>query len=68
MTHYEIHRKLEDIRAMVGDPEIAHGAVDALYVAVLTAIRDGTLTMITAKAAAEMALQAEAIEFPRWCA
>ena len=56
---------VERIRAMVGDPEAAHGEEDQLRAAVPHAIADGSPDAVEL---AYMPTSTEHIDFPRWCA
>lgn len=64
---HEVRRRLDAIEAAGNsDSEKAHALEDDLYKDVLHAIAQGQVFDIRAMAA--LALCAEKIEFPRWCA
>lgn len=60
-----VRQRVEDIRAMTGDPEAAHSTEDELLVEVLEAIAAGTEN---APELASEALTVCAVSFPRWYA
>jgi hypothetical protein len=66
LTVAEVERRVEDIRAMAGDDESAHGAEDSLHSDVLAAIANGVCD--DSAACAKAALATHDIEFARWCA
>jgi hypothetical protein len=66
MTVEEVKSWVEKIKAMAGDSEVAHAEEDQLYLAVLTAIRDGECE--DPQALASEALEAASLDFERWCA
>ena len=65
MTTRDIQIWLEEIQASVGDDERAHGLEDALFVAVLRAIAEGSPN---AQELAKEALIITKFGFERWCA
>lgn len=62
-----VRTEVERIRTLTGDPEVAHGAEDAVWVAVLEAIRDATSDP-WARLLAKEALETLSIDFERWSA
>ncbi len=66
MTPEEVTKEVEIIRGMSGDAEIAHGREDNLYLNLLLAISRGECK--DPKTCAAIAIETQAIEFPRWCA
>jgi hypothetical protein len=65
VTIDEARRRLDDIRACVGDDEAAHSMEDALRRDVLQAIADGSPDAVEL---ARIALESESLDFARWCA
>lgn len=65
MTIDEARRRLDDIRACMGDPEAAHTLEDYLRRCVLQAIADGSPDAVEL---ARIALESESLCFARWCA
>lgn len=61
-----LRRRIEEIRAMAGDWEAAHGAEDRLREQVLQAIADGIVQ--DPAAVAKEVLRTSEIDFPRYCA
>lgn len=61
----DVAELVTEIEAMAADPEAAHSAEDDLYVRVLREIAEGCRFP---RRLAATALQAAAVEFPRWCA
>ena len=61
-----VNKCIERIRASAGDPEAAHSMEDHLYVAVLRSIAHRTCD--DPQGCAQAALEAQKIEFARWCA
>lgn len=68
MTRMDVRDRLEHIRDIAGDDEAAHGAQDALFREVLTAIASGTGSLRNARVIAEDALTVDEIDFARWMA
>lgn len=66
MTPESVRKAVEHIASRSCDDEGAHSAEDALYLAVLLAIADGTATDPAACAAE--ALSTRDLGFARWCA
>lgn len=66
MTPAEVLRRVEEIRALAWDDEVAHSREDDLHRDVLVAIAQGRATDPTALA--EAALMTWKIDFARWCA
>ena len=64
MTLEEVNKRVEEVRTMAGDAEIAHGAEDSLHTDVLAAISNGECEDPAACASA--ALKTIEIEFTRW--
>lgn len=65
MTVDDVLRGLEEILQLSGDDERAHGAEDALFVAVLESIADGEAEDPVKMA--RLALTSRAIPFARYC-
>lgn len=65
MTLEDVQAALSEIRAVVDDPEAAHGLEDKLRAKVLRVIADGSPD---APALARMVLEAQGIDFERFCA
>ena len=65
MDTTEIVRRLKEIEECCHDPEVAHMKQDQLYFDVLYAISRGAENPIEL---AELALQSESLNFPRWYA
>jgi hypothetical protein len=68
MTATDVRERLDEIRRIAGDDEAAHGAQDALFREVLTAIATGTGSLRNARRIAADALTVDEIEFGRWMA
>jgi hypothetical protein len=66
MTIQEVQRRLEEIRAVAHDDEMAHSSEDSLHQDVLTAIASGSC--VDPAACAKAALTSNDILFSRWCA
>jgi len=65
MTIDDIAQEIARIRSIAKDDEAAHSATDSLYIDVLRDIANGNPNPM---ALAMFALQAEDIDFQRWCA
>ena len=65
MTKQELLDRIEEIRNVAHDDEVAHGSEDSLHRDVLQAIADGADNAATL---ARLALTTSDIEFCRWCA
>ena len=65
MKPKDVRKRVEKIRQMAGDDEMAHGEEDRLWGDVLMAIANGAPK---AKKLAQEALKTLDIEFYRWCA
>jgi hypothetical protein len=66
MLFADVTAMVDDVRAMAGDPEAAHGAEDRLYLAVLGTIATGQCRDASPEDFAAEALKASAVEFDRW--
>jgi len=62
----DVRKRVERIRAMAGDYEVAHGEEDELYRDVLEMAAKQKHSNVGA--CAREALKAQAIDFPRYCA
>lgn len=65
LTVEDVARRLADIHATQGDPEVAHGMEDVLRADVLAAIAAGAPD---ARILAAAALRSDQIDFSRWYA
>lgn len=65
LTVKEVIRRVEEIRAIAVDDEVAHGREDDLHQDVLRAIAAGASNPV---GLASCALETTHIEFSRWCA
>jgi hypothetical protein len=65
MNARDVERRVESIREMAGDPEVAHAEQDALYRDVLVQISKGSGR---SAALASAALKVESVKFARWYA
>ncbi len=68
MTEAEVRKCVEGIKALAGDPEAAHGAEDALFIAVLEEIAGGCQHCESSTYLCREALKTLQINFERWCA
>jgi hypothetical protein len=66
MNLEEIRKRIDDIKAMAADDQLAHEAEDGLWRDVLQTIADGACDDPTA--AARLVLTTSEIDFARWCA
>ena len=66
MTLDELKGRVAQVKASVGDPEVAHSLEDSLRNDLLAAIAVGRVS--DPAAAAAIALQTNGFSFPRWCA
>lgn len=69
MTRDEAQQAVERIRELSGDPEAAHAREDDLRHEFIKAIANAKYTSIRdARHVAEIILETDEIDFPRWCA
>lgn len=66
MTIEEVQKRLDSVKDMSGDYEVAHDEEDDLHRDVLAAISNGHFG--EASEWASIALRTENIDFPRYCA
>jgi hypothetical protein len=66
MTLDEIKDRVGRVKARVSDPEVAHGLEDELRDDLLKALAEGRVS--DPAAAAQIALETNNFNFPRWCA
>ncbi len=69
VTKTEALARVEDIRVIQGDDELAHSKEDQLRRDILEAIvNNPSLTKGAIRELARIALSTEALDFERWCA
>ena len=71
MTLAEVHKRVAEIKGLVGDPEAAHAEEDDLYCDVLKWLAHEHILTGDTRLAADIAfaaLQTQQLKFPRWCA
>jgi len=66
LTVADVAVRVQRIRSMAGDDEVAHGEEDLLHQDVLTAIANGRCEDV--RGCARAALETVKINFARWCA
>jgi hypothetical protein len=66
MTPQYVQDRVEQIKSVAGDDEVAHGKEDALHQEVLRAIAEGVAE--NPAECARIALTTSDINFARWCA
>ena len=66
MTMDELEKRVQEIEAMKGDPEMAHSYEDSLYADFIRYVSTLPDQQLAIKAA--IVLKTEKIDFARWCA